>query len=298
MKELAKLLSSDEHLVVNRTIAKEVGLTEAVLLAELCAQYNYAENNGELKDDSFCITREQIYENTGMTDYQQREAMKTLQDLGFLSISRKGVPAKNHYSLDFSKMFSFLTSRGEKTSHQDVRLTRARIDTYITSKDSNIASTDSNKVLCTTSKEVVGLCKTDDFTFGITPAKEKKKSLYEKCVNLIDETFNGIDAKLRSKLIEYLRFRLGVKDKPMFANQWKGMLNNLLQIESSGQGSFLEIVEQSIKKSYLNFYPVSNGNGKKFNEYKTVSSQYTEDELAEIERLTKEREAKGERAHF
>ena len=50
-KTIASLLSSDGYIQVNKELIKSVGLAEAIIVGELCAEYNYWQINNLLEDD-------------------------------------------------------------------------------------------------------------------------------------------------------------------------------------------------------------------------------------------------------
>ena len=142
-----------------------------------------------------------------------------------------------------------------------------------------------NKVLTqTNTKQKNKNKKTTEFSFGgrTTPVKE---NLYTKCVNLIDS--NSFDCSIRKLLIEYLSFRLSIKDKPLYYNMWKGMLSKLQELCKDGKYSYEEVIKQSIERGYLSFYPISSGGSsvKKNTAWESgvSSEQYTEDELIKLE---------------
>ena len=84
----------------------------------------------------------------------------------------------------------------------------------------------------------------------------KGKSLYSKCVAEIDLFTQNL--KLRTLLVQYLAMRLEIKDKPMYFNQWKGLLNKLYSvIEQNPSMNYEDVVQQSIEKGYASFYPVN-----------------------------------------
>ena len=58
--------------------------------------------------------------------------------------------------------------------------------------------------------------------------RPKNKSLYSKCVEEI--TLYTQELELHNLLVKYLNLRLEMKDKPLYFNQWKGMLNKLSDI--------------------------------------------------------------------
>lgn len=82
----------------------------------------------------------------------------------------------------------------------------------------------------------------------------RKPTLFDKCVAEIDAYTDRPD--LREKLIQFLKIRLEVKDKPFGIESWKGMLNKLdSAVEACGR-EYIDIVQQSIDKGWLSFYPI------------------------------------------
>ena len=59
-------------------------------------------------------------------------------------------------------------------------------------------------------------------------------------------------------MTEYLKFRLSVKDKPLYYNQWRGMLNKLSELSEGDVDNMKKLAQQSLEKSWLSFYPLSN----------------------------------------
>lgn len=137
------------------------------------------------------------------------------------------------------------------------------------------------------------------FEFG--KQKPKKDSLYTKCVQLIDCFVSTHNAGriVRERLIEYLNFRLAVKDKPLYVNMWKGMLKKLDLIHKQGFG-YETTINFNLERGYLSFYPPSGmyNNGIK-NESGTrhVPRMTDEDYRKEAEHLA-ELEAQGEQVRF
>ena len=145
----------------------------------------------------------------------------------------------------------------------------------------------------TNSKELV-----QSFEFG--KQKLKKESLYTKCVSLVDDFIDSHNCGkvVRNKLLDYLNYRLSVKDKPLYTNMWKGILNKLEDLHKQGYG-YEPIIMYSLERGYLSFYPpvIYNAVSKPWEEG-VRSTRYTEAELKEIEELNKQREAQGLRTRF
>lgn len=138
-----------------------------------------------------------------------------------------------------------------------------------------------------------------DFQFGKTKKKPKKDSLYTKCVSLIDKYDFANTGNVRKLLIEYLNYRLSVKDKPLYANMWKGILNKLSELGGNDILLIEDIIKQSIERGYLSFYPVKDfANQSKPWEEGVKSTYYTDAELEELAELDRERREKGLRTTF
>ena len=120
-----------------------------------------------------------------------------------------------------------------------------------------------------------------------TVSKPKKKNLYEKCMDLIDETYE--DREVRELLQLYLKVRLERKETPLGFNSFKGMINKLIKMSDSKQDC-LAIIQQSIDLNYLSFFPVrsyrGNGSGQrnKFSEtVRTASVRVREEDISDEE---------------
>ena len=83
----------------------------------------------------------------------------------------------------------------------------------------------------------------------------RKPTLFDKCVAEIDAYTDRPD--LREKLIQFLKIRLEVKDKPFGIETWKGLLDKLEQIARSTCIDYVVLVQQSIDKGWLSFYPIN-----------------------------------------
>lgn len=111
------------------------------------------------------------------------------------------------------------------------------------------------------------------------PKKQKKKNLYEKCLDYIYEKTD--DLELQDLLVTFLKMRLEVKDKPLYTNMWRGMVNKLFTM-SDKIAVLCDIVQQSIDKGWLSFYALKQYSDKKRN-VQSVSSEFGEVRCDKIE---------------
>lgn len=89
----------------------------------------------------------------------------------------------------------------------------------------------------------------------------RKPTLFDKCVAEIDDYTDK--PELRDKLIQFLKIRLEVKDKPFGIESWKGMLTKLDQAVAECNREYVDVVQQSIDKGWLSFYPINDKPNKK-----------------------------------
>lgn len=227
MLDIISLLSTDGYIVCNKTIIRLFGGDCAILLGELCAEYNYFKNRDELVDNMFYSTQDNIENMTGLNPYSQRKALNILKENNIIEVVRKGVPSKNYYKINEEQLFNIFTS-------SPLNFKQLEVQNLNLNNNKNNNNNTNTKVLVE------------------TPTKQKKLSLYDKCLNMIEEYTD--DTKLRNLLVDFLTFRLSVKDKPIYANQFKALLNKLRKLN----GDDKDIVSQSLENGWLSFYEFKN----------------------------------------
>jgi len=288
MNGISKLLSTDGFIQVNKTLIKKAGLHEAILIGELCAEYNYWEELGLLENDYFYSTRDNIEENTGLSEHYQRKALSTLYELGIIIIEKRGLPAKNYYKINFDVLLSIL----EESSCQR----RRQQDTESVNLNNN-KQTKSKKEKNSSKEEL----HSQEFSFG-KQSTPKKANLYTKCVQLIDSYDFSCWGNIREQLIDYLNFRISVKDKPLYANMWKGMLNKLANLCVDDVSKYEQVIQYSLERGYLSFYePKTFSSGTVKNkpwEQGVKSETYTEEEKRELEKIEQEMIEAGEQVWY
>lgn len=144
--------------------------------------------------------------------------------------------------------------------------------------------------------------------FGSAGKKKSKKFTYQDCIASINDFTD--DKDLRTALVDYFNLRLSMmKEKPMRLVQWKSMLVTLKKAksQSSSNVTYEDIVRRAIERGYTSFYPINNYSysskptdirkGKAWEEGLSCET-YTEEEKREIDRMTAEREARGEQVWY
>ena len=118
------LLSSSAFLVVNKELAKQIGLNETVLLADLISKEQYFIDNKQLNEGWFFNTAKNIEDDTTLTSHQQRKAIKNLKSLGIIETQLIGIPAKQHFKIIENKLLSYFNTSYSKSEQQVVKKTQ------------------------------------------------------------------------------------------------------------------------------------------------------------------------------
>ena len=103
------LLSSSAFIVLNKELSRQVGLKEAILLADLISKEEYFIANG-MTDGWFFNTEANIEKDTTLTPYQQRKCLKTLKTNLVLETKRKGIPAKQYFKINEQQVIKLLNN--------------------------------------------------------------------------------------------------------------------------------------------------------------------------------------------
>lgn len=103
------LIASRNFIAVNKTLIKEFGLEEAIILGELASEHSYWADRGELDADGyFFSTIENIEENTALKEKRQRSAINSLKDAGIIEVKLKGLPAKRYIKINADQVAAVL----------------------------------------------------------------------------------------------------------------------------------------------------------------------------------------------
>ena len=250
--DIISLLSADSYIICNKTLLRLFGADAAILIGELCAEYKYYIQYNKLTEDGmFFSTQDNIEFNTGINAYSQRKALKKLESEGIITITKKGLPAKNYFKINEDKLLKIFTASTSNFKGLEVENLNINNNNI---KIINKNNTDISKDISDSESS------SDTFQFG--KPKQTKPNLYQQCLAIINDYTE--DNNIQKMLIEYLDLLLEkskVEHKPLYANQFKGMLKHLNDlIASKENGTIEDIISQSIQKSYIGFFPVTNNN--------------------------------------
>jgi len=110
---MKNLLSSTAFLVLNKELARKIGLKEAIMLADLISKEEYFISKG-MTDGWFFNTEANIEADTTLNPYNQRKCLKTLKKYEIIETKRKGIPAKQYFKINEYQILQILNNLLDK----------------------------------------------------------------------------------------------------------------------------------------------------------------------------------------
>lgn len=239
---ILSILSTDNFITVNRTLIKELGLEEAVIIGELASEHLYWESREELQDGFFYSTIENVYDRTGLTAYQQRTALNNLESAGLVEVKRMGMPAKRYIRINEAELLKVfnnkklknLTTSDEKTEAQVVQFFDANKTKEITQKEED-----------KTKKEVSKKSQAID--------DKPKPQTFDEILDSSPLTANN--PKLRESCEEFIKMRKLIK-KPLTNMALKLALNKAYELAGGDPEKMKAIIDQSVLNSWQGVFPL------------------------------------------
>lgn len=224
--DIINYLANDNYIIVNKELAKTIGLNESIIIGELASELKYYRNNNKLEDGWFFSTIENIQENTTLNEYMQRKAINNLKNIGILDIKVKGIPAKRYIKINEeqvikllnSKFFNNLSSSSLKFKELDVKNLRGNNNIYNNNKNNNTTTTTINII-------------EQNFGRSLTPIEYDKLAWW----------FNYFDLDVINYAIEQ-----AVLNNKRTINYVIGILKNWKQ---KGYKSLIDVKEENQKKN-------------------------------------------------
>ena len=123
---LKKVIGNNAHWTINKTIAKQIGLAETLILQHIIDLESVFKRN-----EIFQPIPEMAAELC-LTEYTIKQAIGKLKSLELLNVERKSVGFKNFYSVNQEKVLEFMSGSGQLTS--ELNTTSQRVENELTSE--------------------------------------------------------------------------------------------------------------------------------------------------------------------
>jgi len=208
------LLSSSAFLIVNKQLAKQVGLKGAILLADLISKEEYFIANG-MTDGWFFNTEANIERDTTLTSYQQRKVLKTLKKYQIIETKRKGIPAKQYFKINEANLLNILSC--EETEQLVVKKLNDLSET-------NLRTINKNKEIRITNNTISN--RRDEFVFEVL-SFDYDESILNGFIDYWTEP-NKSNTKMKFELNKTWSTKLRLKTWATNQKKWEKTTNNTL----------------------------------------------------------------------
>lgn len=267
---ILSLLASDNYIVINRDLLKKYGINVALMLCELASEYNYFDQSGKLEDGMFYSTIDNINERTGLSKYQQSEALKVLDKIGIVKSVVKGIPAKRFFKIDVEELAKQIVNISLSSCKEIRKLDGEKVETKNNNRklinNSNNLKDKESKKEDTNNTQIEHVEKT-------TCRKKKKTISYDE--QIAEYTDNE---ELQDALKAFIQMRSFIK-KPMTEYALKLMLKKLDELGNTDDTK-IAILNQSITHNWQGIFPLKDEytNQKKQPEKKYDQNGYESEE--------------------
>lgn len=227
-----QLIASSNYITVNKELIKLLGIDEAIILGELASEYEYWGRRGELQDDYFYSTIENIEENTTLSEYKQRKALNNLKEQGIIDIKIKDIPAKRYIKINEEQVSKLLNINGFKNSSAS-SLKIKELDTEKLQGNKNNNNKNNNNNI-----------------------KERKKEEPKKKTTSYDDILSEIEnEELKGLYLEYIKMRKLIK-APMTDRALQMLINKVNELEPNSADNQKELLETAIMNNWKSVYPL------------------------------------------
>jgi len=196
--QILNLLRADGSIVVNKTLARNIGLHEAIIYSELASKLKYYFERDMLTEDGyFFSTTEDLEESTTLTKRQQAKPIENLIRLGLIKkeIRKIGEAPKRFFTLnpDINILLPLLSDKSDKRLE----------DLMNTGKVQNVTIENDKKELSKVTKSHPNNTKDNNININNTKNKkmidddqenlEQKNHVFQSLEDIVNENENLIE---------------------------------------------------------------------------------------------------------
>ena len=106
---ITNILSQNAYWIINKFIAKKIGLEAALLLSDLITKKEYFKKKNQLVEEEwFFNTSEDIENDTTLSYHKQKLGFEKLEKLELIEFKLMGIPSKQHFKILESNIEVFL----------------------------------------------------------------------------------------------------------------------------------------------------------------------------------------------
>ena len=198
--KLKKIIGNNAHWTLNKSLVKQLGLAETLVLQHIIDLTESA-----FKRDEIFQPINQMAEELGITEYNVKQAVTKLKDVGLINVERRGIPYKNYYSVNSDMVMDFMsgsyspTIESNSTQYSADDKNQLNVDVNSTHYQVEINSIDHTKsTQCSVENDITNTNNTTNNTEQIIKTNNTTKQS-SKTFNIIDNLLTEISNNQSAK---------------------------------------------------------------------------------------------------
>ncbi len=229
----ARFVAHNNFMSVNRTLAHKLGIHEAILLGELCSEYDYWVDRNELTEDGyFFSTVENIEQKTALSAFQQRSALNTLKEKGLVDYKNQGLPPKRYIKIIEAGLIALFNDEQPEVVEQPVQPTEP---------------------VATRMRPIIPEQPKVEPEVKAEEKPKKKLSRKDQLVEFVDSL--GLQEATRESLLHWI-FQIGIKGG-ITVEQLQAKMTDLNTACNGNESMMQETIQRAYLNNYFGFFPAS-----------------------------------------
>ena len=204
--DIWNFLAEWNYTMLNKPLAKKIWIAQAVFLCELISQRK------RFKQDEFYFTQNDMVEELWISEASQLRYTKELKEKWFITVEKRGIPAKNYYKINDEKIYNIIM--WETCAVNLTELEASEWRDYSNNKETNKEYINSDNNLIPKQNECITNLTNGDLTFeniyNLFYHKSWHKPSIDKCKKVFDSL--NLDKEWYEMLVKDLQlFRIEYK---------------------------------------------------------------------------------------
>ena len=232
---LTDLLRADGSIIVNKKLARNLGVEAAIMYSEIVSKYYYFAERGQLTEDGFFFnTVEDMQKDTSLTDHKQRKAIKILSALGLIEHRNREMPQKRFFKVNFdAELINYcLESQEIQQFLNNLRINSQKIKELILKK------MEGNNTNLNYLKSII-------LTTGIAPEKTEQPVSFNSFLKTCGQVCSEVEISIKYFLTKYEQVRQE-KHMNLRPSVWADIVDSFLFVEER-PGDYMDLCYSSIK---------------------------------------------------
>lgn len=194
-KLLNKTLGKNAYWALNKQLVKSIGLEATLILQHII------DLQSVFKKDEIFQSQPDMAKELGITEYAIKNRIVELSKAGLINVIKKGVPAKNYYSINEDKIIEILDKPLDEVKSTDLSVdfeNNGSVDTISTGQSVDLVGTGDIEIVPTITNNTDKEYKNNNTTNNTSIAD--KNIAYKRLTEIIELADNHMNSEAKQKI--------------------------------------------------------------------------------------------------